>query len=340
METDKVKYLEGMLKTNKTVSQKLLKEVNNNLEKAISLYKNSEIEEMLLIKGIFVEKTKKLNGLFYVLLNLKKLEVEKLDVFSTFNKDISETDITSDFSVFKRIFFYYKKDSDLDYAGESLTMMTMMKREFHPGKIVELTKELRYGKYEDVKGILIEIVNRAANEVLNLEIDIEEEIRINKIFQDDSNYLEANIEVDPIEGREVKTLKKDEYIYIYISDYTEYGRFIAKTIGAREYEKLIPIKRKIYSIRRVSKDTLGAEEYEIIIDVVDDVRARIIASGEIKIYVEKQKEENIFESAKNEMIETDLFSADKNIEKKLVAFVLLAFCLMLIMLIISFMMAS
>lgn len=292
---------------NERVASKLLAISNNDLDKVDEIYNKSEIFEFLLIRGKFLGKRKNINGLFYIRININKMELDDIDFFVTYNKNIYSTDINIEFFLFKKILEHYKNQTDLEYEEETKNIIQFFKQYFHPGTVLEILKNFKSTRKDEVKNQINSQMNLAINEIASIDILTDYEVFIKSKEEDDENYLEASLEIDPFNGKKVMELKKGDEIYIKVTDNSEYGRFVSKTIRARDTAVL----RQIDSIIEISKESLESREYKIIVNVVDDIYAKIYAAGEIKVKIDKMV-------LNKKLIEEELEEYEKNEDKKVI----------------------
>ncbi|BDU50131.1 hypothetical protein [Haliovirga abyssi] len=291
---------------NERVASKLFELSNNDLDKVDEIYSKSEISEFLLIRGKFLGKRKNINGLFYIRIDINQMELDSIDFFVTYNKNIYSTDINIEFHIFEKILGHYKNQTDLEYEEETKNIIDFFKQYFHPGTVLELLKNFKSSRKDEVKNQINSQMNLAINEIASIEIVTDYEVIIKSKQEEDENYLEASLEIDPFNGKKVAELKKSDEIYIKLTDNSEYGRFISKTIGAKDS----PVLRQVESIIEVSKGALETKEYKIVVNIVDDIYAKIYASGEIKVKTDKIV-------LNKKLIEEELKEYEKDEEEKL-----------------------
>lgn len=285
MDEEKILYIKEQLGVSLEVAQRLLEDAQDDTNIAKKIYDESEINESLVIFGDFFGKRKGVSGLIYLEFGLEKLKLKYIDVFSSYNNKMN-FDLKENIgpNVFLEIVKHYKYESDLGNENETLNIFDSFKTYFHPGVILELYSRYRENKLDEIKNMIISQMTLTINEIALMNISILKKIDILPVEEEEKeNYLEAVFEHDHLNGKEVYRLKKGDKVVVKITDGSEFGRYIAKTIGARNILESIPIVREVQSIGLAKKKVEGEPEYRIVINVVDDIYAMIKASGTIRV---------------------------------------------------------
>lgn len=284
MDNEKIQYLKDLLGISDEVSAKLLEEAQDDTNIAKKIFDESEIEEKLVIFGDFFGKRKGISGLIYLEFGLGKLKLKEIEVFSSYNKINFEIADSIDVDVFLEIVKHYKEESGFEHETETLNILNSFKMYFHPGTTLELYNKFKENKIEDIKNMITSQLTLTINEIAIGNIMVIKKVDIRQLEEEEKgNYLEAVFEHDNINGKEVFKLKKGDKVYVKINDGSEFGRFIAKAIGARNVLESIPVVREIESISLIKNKGADVPEYRAIVNVVDDIYAIIKAKGTVKV---------------------------------------------------------
>lgn len=304
MDQIKIDYLREVLNIGKDVAIRYLAETQEDAEEAIELFNNSIYEEKIQIRGRFKgagNTGKNFSGLFFVILDLTDFNIETLECFATSKKDVFDTDITnSDLSTFKKIVYFYKYETEFedDVASLKVTdrIITSLKKE----SIIELNTKYENKKNEITNDFKYQI-EYALDDIFNVDVFSQKNVEITVFDNSAENYLEAKLEVDAFEGREVKNLKEGDTVYFHLIDNSEYGKFVSKKLIEETGKKIY--SSEILNIKELKRDSYGAQEYYLVVNIVDEINGKIIATGEVKARQiklinedEEEKTENIEDS--------------------------------------------
>lgn len=281
MQDDEMVPLTIRLGVKQKVVDKLMEEVDG-VEEAINLYNISEINDYLSVKIKVISKKREIKSVVCFIIDTEKKYIKEINVYSTYLREINDFDVKNNYTEFLKLLNYYKTNTNYDEKKDSDFLLAYFVENLNSDDIEEIVNN-----FEMNENFIMELIRNYMNSFfgdwVELELDLEELIEIEKQKPTDNTLVELALEVDAIFGKEVKNLTVGDKVFIKIIDETDYGKFVIEKLEAKDESSLIAMEAELFDIVEVSKKNLKSTEYMLLIRILENIYGRVRISGEVKV---------------------------------------------------------
>ncbi|MBM7624495.1 hypothetical protein [Sporohalobacter salinus] len=253
------------------------------------------------------EGSNKVYGLINLVGNGKEGETLKLNVVTTYKRDLWNINVNANNKVFNQTIREVKEDSGTTY---DLDVRNAFTDKLNSAQIFELFTNIKEECYPEVEGIIRDLLNPIFNKRVELEIGVslltktqlnrkttigmsndkkEKEEEEEKAETDETQlsiYLKSAPVISAVNGCKVKDLEVGDDILVRIVDKREVGRYLGD---------LISTERKGIAIGNITDIYFNEESgrYTIMLEFGPKIYGKLLAEGEIKIALVEELEEKI-----------------------------------------------